>query len=460
VRRERRILYVLLLAALTLVGGLASPAGAHPMSTSAVLLDVGDDDVEGEVQLPIDRLSIAVHRDLTPASVLGADRTFLGDYTAEHVTAVGADGTPWTVALGTPKVRTIDGTAHLVYPLEIRPPDGRVTDFDLRYDVIVEELLTHRVIVTVRYDFDRGILKTDDAETLGVLDWDTGSLNVPAGQGSWLRGFVTTVGLGTEHVGEGADHLLFLLMLLVPAPLVAAGGRWHAAGPSRRRGIIRAVHVVSAFAAGHSLTLVLAAAGLIHVPSRPVETLIAFSIAVSAIHAIRPLVAKGEVLIASGFGLVHGLAFASLIGDLGLDRGSLVTTLLGFNLGIELTQLLVVALMMPSLLALARTALYPALRLTMASVGLLFSVSWMLERTTLIASDPFEGVQTWLVEHPLPVAALFAVLAVVASRVAPVGRRSGPLSLPARPDPDVRRGVNTLTYEASEHSPPSARTPP
>ena len=185
---------------------------------------------------------------------------------------------------------------------------------------------------------------------------------------------------------------------------------------------------MSAFAIGHSLTLALAAAGVIDLPSRPVETLIAVSIAVSAVHAIRPLVARGEVLIAGGFGLVHGLAFASLIGGLGLDRGSLVTTLLGFNLGIELTQLLVVALMMPSLLVLARTALYPAFRVGTAVVGLLFAGSWMLERASLTGADPFEGVQTWLVGHPLLVAATVAVLAAVARRVAPRPRPYQPVS--------------------------------
>ncbi|MET8164157.1 HupE/UreJ family protein [Streptomyces sp. NPDC005329] len=410
----RRLFSALLLAAFLLVGGLASPAGAHPMSTSAVLLDIRDDRVEGEIQLPIDRLAIAVARDLTRTSVLGEDRSFLKGYTARHISAVGEDGAAWTVALGTGSVRTIDGTAHLVYPLTIRPPDGQVTDFRLRYDVIVEELLTHKVIATVRYDFDRGILKTDDAETLGVLDWDTKSLRVPAAEGSWLKGFATTAGLGIEHVGEGADHLLFLLMLLIPAPLVAAGGRWRTGATSPRRGLVRVVHVVSAFALGHSLTLALAASGVVHVPSRPVETLIAFSIAVSAVHAVRPLVARGEVLIAAGFGLVHGLAFASLIGDLGLDRGSLVTTLLGFNLGIELTQLLVVALMMPSLVVLARTTVYPAFRVGVAVIGLVFSVSWMLERANLTAGDPFEGVQTWLVGHPLLVAGAVATLAVAA----------------------------------------------
>ena len=70
----------------------------------------------------------------------------------------------------------------------------------------------------------------------------------------------------------------------------------------------------------------------------------------SAVHAVQPLVPRGEVPTAGGFGLMHGLAFARLIGDLGLDRGSLGSTLLRFNLGIELTQLLVVALMIPSLI--------------------------------------------------------------------------------------------------------------
>ncbi|MFD3581097.1 HupE/UreJ family protein [Streptomyces sp. NPDC058683] len=415
----RRLLLALLVAAVALVAGPVPAAGAHPMATSAVLLDVHDDRVTGEVELPLDRLSVAVHRDLTPAAVLGTDRAFLHGYAARHIGATGDDGTAWTVTLGRGTVRTIDGILHLVYPLTIRPPDARVTGFRLRYDVIVEELLTHQVIVTVGYHLNQGVATSADARTLGVFDWDTKSLEVPSGRRSWLRGFLTAAGLGIKHVGEGADHLLFLLMLLIPAPLLAAGGSWRTAAPSARRSVMRVVHVVSAFAVGHSLTLALAATGVVHVPSRPVETLIALSIAVSALHAVRPLVARGEVLIASGFGLVHGLAFASLIGELGLDRGSLVTTLLGFNLGIELTQLLVVALLMPSLLVLARTTVYPAFRIGIAVVGLVFSGSWMLERAALTPADPFESLQTWLVGHPLLIAGVVAALAGVSWGLAP-----------------------------------------
>lgn len=235
-------------------------------------------------------------------------------------------------------------------------------------------------------------------------------------QSTAVGGFAPAVGAGIEHVGAGADHLLFLLMLLIPAPLVAAGGRWER-GPSARRSVIRVVHVVTAFAVGHSITLALAGTGVVELPSRPVETIIALSIGVSAVHAIRPVVPRGEVLIAVGFGLVHGLAFASLIGDLGLGRGSLVTTLLGFNLGIELVQLLVVALTIPSLIALARTRIYAWLRVGTALVALVWSVSWVLERSTLSSADPFAGMQTWLVQRPLVVAATVALLALAAQRL-------------------------------------------
>jgi len=184
----RRLLIVCVFASLALVAGPVPTAGAHPQSTSAVLLEVAEDSVGGEVQLPIDRLAVAVDRELTAESVLGTDRAFLTDYTAAHVTAVGADGREWAVGLGTPEVRTIDAVEHLVYPLQLTPPDGAVTAFDLRYDVVVEELRTHKVVVTVAYDFSRGILTDDDAQTLGIVDFATPVVEVPAGEGSWARG--------------------------------------------------------------------------------------------------------------------------------------------------------------------------------------------------------------------------------------------------------------------------------
>jgi HupE / UreJ protein len=413
-------------AAVTVLATVPAVAGAHPMATSAVLLDIGPGKVGGEVQLPLDRLAVALDRTITPAAAAGPQREELERYTASHIRAIGADGTAWKVAVDGGHVETIDGTDHLVMSLALTPPDGEVTDFDLRYDVIVEQLVTHKAIATIRSQWDKGT-SVKDPETLGVFDWHTTSMRIDGDGGSWLRGFTATAGLGVKHIGEGADHLLFLLMLLIPAPLVARAGRWRRRDDARRS-VIRVVHVVSAFAVGHSITLALATVGLIHLPSRVVESLIALSILVSALHALRPLVPRGEVIIAAGFGLVHGLAFATLLADLGLTGGALVSSLLGFNLGIELTQLLVVALMMPSLYVLSRTGLYPALRVSIALAGVVLSAAWLLERTTLIADDPFAPVSAALIVHPFALAAAFALLAALARHLSVPRTTTGAMS--------------------------------
>lgn len=105
------------------------------------------------------------------------------------------------------------------------------------------------------------------------------------------------------------------------------------------------------------------------------------------------------------------LAFAALLGDLNLGRSSLVVDLLGFNLGIELTQLMVVALLMPSLLVLSRTRIYQAARLTTAAIGIVLAAAWLAERTTLISNNPLDHVCEVLVTHPFVVAGTLAAIA-------------------------------------------------
>ncbi len=106
--------------------------------------------------------------------------------------------------------------------------------------------------------------------------------------------------------------------------------------------------MVTAFTIGHSITLIGGAFFGWALPSRPVEVLIAISILVSAIHACRPLFPGREAWVAGGFGLVHGLAFATLIGRFGLEPLQKAQSILGFNLGIELVQLGVVLAILPA----------------------------------------------------------------------------------------------------------------
>ncbi len=192
-------------------------------------------------------------------------------------------------------------------------------------------------------------------------------------------GFGAAFRMGVRHIAEGTDHLLFLLTLLLPAPLLASAGRWSGRR-SIRRGVSHILGIVTAFTLGHSFTLALSGLGLVHLPSRPVEVLIAVSILVSAIHAIRPLFPGREAIIAATFGLVHGLAFATALNELGVTGWYRLVSLLGFNLGIEAMQIAVIAVTLPALLVLSRTERYAMFRMLGAAFAGVASCAWIAER--------------------------------------------------------------------------------
>ena len=227
----------------------------------------------------------------------------------------------------------------------------------------------------------------DERQSFYELDYVQSSASV-APYVRWLsslRGWTGAVGFasifrrGMRHIADGTDHLLFLLTLLLPAPLLFSGSRW-AGFAGVRQSLLQILRVVTAFTIGHSITLALAALGAMHVPSRPIEVLIAVSILVSAVHAIRPIFPGGGAGIAMFFGLIHGLAFATSLGQLELGWWQRVVSLLGFNLGIEAMQLIVVAATMPSLMLMSRTRLYSPLRIVGALFAGCAATGWILDR--------------------------------------------------------------------------------
>ena len=201
-----------------------------------------------------------------------------------------------------------------------------------------------------------------------------------APRGFFWSGFGGAYRLGLRHIAEGTDHLLFLLTLLLPAPLLVLAGRWKQRA-SVRQSLVQILSIVTAFTLGHSLTLALSVFGIVQVPSRPIELLIAVSILISALHALRPLFPGHEAVIAASFGLVHGLAFASALNELGVAGWYRLISLLGFNLGVETMQLVVVAVTLPALILLSRTQCYVAARVSGGLFAVVASVAWIAERT-------------------------------------------------------------------------------
>jgi hypothetical protein len=165
---------------------------------------------------------------------------------------------------------------------------------------------------------------------------------------------------GVRHIWSGYDHLAFVALLLLPIALGSRASRRPpraAAPPSQtlRGAAGEVVRVVTAFTAAHSTTLALAALGLVTLPSRWVEAAIALSVLVAAVLNLAPRAPRLGAKLAFGFGLVHGLGFASALGDLGARESGLIASLLGFNLGVELGQLAVVAAALPLLFSLRGT---------------------------------------------------------------------------------------------------------
>jgi hypothetical protein len=229
----------------------------------------------------------------------------------------------------------------------------------------------------------------------------------------WLNGlpFSSLFHLGMRHIAEGTDHLLFLLALLLPAPLLVSGSRW---GPPAnvRQSLLRILGIVTAFTIGHSVTLTWAAFKVAHVPSRPVEVLIAVSIFVSAVHALRPIFPGKEVWIAGFFGLIHGLAFAATLDRLALGRWERVAGILAFNLGIEAMQMLVVALILPSLMLLSRTRAYSIFRVGGAVFAGAASLGWIMERL-LSFNNPVDAIVSTFARHSLGIAGLLFLVSLV-----------------------------------------------
>jgi hydrogenase/urease accessory protein HupE len=184
------------------------------------------------------------------------------------------------------------------------------------------------VIVRIRW--------LDGTTTAGVLRSGADDMEVPGtGSGAPIATVFRRYGaLGVEHILTGADHLAFVLGLL----LLVHGWR-------------RLVQTITAFTLAHTITLALAVLGLVHVPPAPVEAMIAVSIVLVAVESLRPVTARPTLahrapwVVAFLFGLMHGLGFAGALADLGLPPDHVPLALVAFNLGVEAGQLAFVAVM-------------------------------------------------------------------------------------------------------------------
>lgn len=352
----------------------AAPVGAHGVGMSQLRLRLDGARAEGEWEL-----SLADAR-----STLDLDPTTTGDAGWRELLAHEAT---FRAALGHQLTLAADGqacsTALTPAPLEWLAAQSQVVvHLAATCPAEPRRLSLHCDLLFARDRFHRAYFSVDDARVthVGLFRSDARDATLEVHAFHAWSGFVEFVRDGIEHIASGIDHLLFLVALLLPAPLLRRDGLWTpraGVGPTIRE----VLKVVSAFTLAHSLTLGLSYFGVITLPARLVEVAIAVSVFLAAWNNLRPFLPGRAWVMALAFGLVHGLGFAGALRDLALPLRARGLALVAFNLGVELGQLALVAVMLPALYLLSRRARYPRFvmgtgSLTIASLAAL----WVLQR--------------------------------------------------------------------------------
>lgn len=244
------------------------------------------------------------------------------------------------------------------------------------------------------FDLDaqhRGLLKLEafgDVRS-AIFSAEDRSMTFKAADADRLAQFGGFVADGVKHIAIGLDHILFLIALLLPAVMVREGRTWRPTG-SLRATLWNVFGIVTAFTVAHSITLSLAALEIVKVPSRLVESLIALSVLLTALDNIFPFLPRRRWLVAFAFGLLHGLGFASVLLELQLPRAALVLSLLGFNAGVEIGQLALVATLVLLAHVLRDRSAYTRYAVGAGSTAIAFvALGWAVERAFAFTFMPF-----------------------------------------------------------------------
>jgi hypothetical protein len=353
---------------------LSGAASAHSVSVAHVSVDAPtrDGPLAVAVDLSLRDLELALALDADGDSAItwaevSAQRDAIADFVLAGI-VVGAGPQACTVTPGALRIRRYADGAYASLALTADCAGGARAD-TLSYSLLFDVDAGHRALVAI----DTG--RAGDVHIADATHRTVALTGAP-------RVFAPFLREGVHHILIGADHLAFLVSLLLAAALLRRGPRWEPV-PRLRVSLTRAAAVVTAFTVAHSVTLSLAALDIVRPAPRWVESAIAASVVIAALNNVWPVITRRHWLVAFAFGLVHGFGFAGALGELGLPAHAKLTALVAFNLGVELGQLGVVALLLPVLHALRRWPRYPAAVMRPASLALAgVAAYWFVTRVS------------------------------------------------------------------------------
>jgi hypothetical protein len=334
---------------------MAGTAQAHTTSTGLATVETSDDQVAYRLSLAPAEIGEGAASIVRGAAGDAAATAHVGELLQAHV-SIAVDGQACRIRRSRLQASQL-GDDRVVLLLDFHCPTapGRLQLGDTLSTPFGEH---YRSIASVA--------RPDGTREERVLDREHSQETFDFGRAapSSLGGFVR---LGMEHILSGLDHLLFLAALLLGS-----------------RGLRSLLIMITAFTAAHSLSLAAATLGWVHVSGDWVEPAIAASIVWVAVeNLLAAQVSLRRHVLTFAFGLVHGLGFAEALTELHLNGWPLARALLGFNLGVELGQALVVLLLAPALAWMARRVAGPriarGLSVGIAGMGLV----WLVQRVVL-----------------------------------------------------------------------------
>ncbi len=360
----RALLFSLLLCMLL-------PAYAHKPSDSYLTLNVAGDKVEGQWDIALRDLDFALNLDQDGNGELTWDeiRSQHGAISAYALGRLaltnGAQACP--VTAGEQLIDKHTDGAYTVLRFSAQCP-AKIDALGVSYRLFAELDPQHKGLLKLASE---GITST------AIFSPESAQQTLSLRSASKWRQFADYVKDGVWHIWIGFDHILFLLSLLLPAVLIPRKGEQ---AQSFREAFIDVLKVVTAFTIAHSITLTLASWQLVALPSRWVESAIAASVVVAALNNIFPLFRGRRPHAAFAFGLIHGFGFASVLSDLGLPQSALALSLAGFNIGVELGQMAIVAVFLPLAFLTRRTWFYRQLMTTGSALIAVVAAVWLVER--------------------------------------------------------------------------------
>lgn len=362
---------------------IALPALAHKPSDSYLTLSVENSTINGQWDIALRDLDFAIGLDAN-----GDGEITWGEVRTRHA-EIAAYAMPRLAMSVDGKACPVTFTEHLIDDhtdgayavLRFRGDCGEVFhNLQVRYSLFFDLDPQHKGLLRLAYQ---------GASTTAIFSPEKASQDFSLTAPSRLTQFVDYLREGIWHIWIGFDHILFLLALLLPAVVLRARHRWQAVD-AFRPAFWNVLKIVTAFTVAHSITLSLATLGVVALPSRFVESVIAASVVLAALNNIFPIFRERRWAMAFAFGLVHGFGFASVLADLGLPSDALILALVGFNVGVEVGQLAIVTAFLPIAYAMRRTLFYR--RLVLLGGSLLIAVVagvWFIERAFELKLLPF-----------------------------------------------------------------------